>query len=87
MQASSGLQFLVWLVVMLLGGLVGWLGFTAMPALGVLLWFLTFVGAGMLASAVRLTSEWQRAIVLRLGKNRNLPAGFRCPKSDRAILG
>jgi len=69
MQATSGLQFLVWLFVMMVGGLLGWgVGAAAGWGLGGVIWFLSFVGAGMAASAVRLTTEWQRAIVLRLGK-------------------
>jgi regulator of protease activity HflC (stomatin/prohibitin superfamily) len=69
MQASSGLQFLVWLGVMMLFGLLGWGALGAVgPGLAGVLWFLGFVSAGLVASAVRLTSEWQRAIVLRLGK-------------------
>jgi regulator of protease activity HflC (stomatin/prohibitin superfamily) len=68
MQATSGLQFLIWLAVMIIGGGLGSLLWSLNPALGALVWFLSFVGSFMAASAVRLTTEWQRAIVLRLGK-------------------
>lgn len=76
MPVSFGLQFLVWLAVMLLGGLVG-LGAAAAVGAGLAgaIWLLTFIGAFLAASAVRVASQWERAVVLRLGKF----AGLRGP--------
>src|SRR5438067_3168335 len=69
MQTTSGLPFVIWLLVMAVGGLLGWgVSATAGWGMGAVIWFATFVGAGLASSAVRITAEWQRAIVLRLGK-------------------
>src|SRR5947208_2424202 len=69
MQTTSALPLVIWLLVMAAGGLLGWgAGATVGWGLGAAIWFATFVGAGLASSAVRITAEWQRAIVLRLGK-------------------
>src|SRR5947207_1991909 len=71
MPASSGLQFLTWLVVMGLGFVVGLVA-AAVPQVGLLaagaIWVFTFIVAWLAASAVRVAREWERAVVLRLGK-------------------
>ncbi len=71
MQTSSGLSFLVWLVIMAAGGAVSTGLWAASPVMGVLGAVGSFIAAGLGASAVRVTAEWQRAIVLRLGKFSN----------------
>src|SRR5947199_10666015 len=71
MQASSGIQFLIWLAIMAVGGLIG---LAAMPLNGVLGGAIlagSFIAASLASSAVRVTTEWQRAVVLRLGKFSN----------------
>jgi regulator of protease activity HflC (stomatin/prohibitin superfamily) len=68
MQTTNGLQGLVWLVTMLLGGVIGLMAQTASPIAAGLIWVLTFFASFLAASAVRLASQWERAIVLRLGR-------------------
>jgi regulator of protease activity HflC (stomatin/prohibitin superfamily) len=68
MRVSAGIQFVVWLVVMIVGGLIA-LGVGAASQLtGVLLFLAVLVVAFLAASSVRLAADWERAIVLRLGK-------------------
>ncbi|HEU4753399.1 MAG TPA: SPFH domain-containing protein, partial [Armatimonadota bacterium] len=71
MRTSSGIQFMVWIVVMGIGGIIG---FTLMPIPGsgpvvaFIVWVAAFLLACLAASAARVAAEWERAIVLRLGK-------------------
>jgi regulator of protease activity HflC (stomatin/prohibitin superfamily) len=68
MRASTGIQFAVWLITMLLGGLISFgVGVVSHPA-GSVVFIVTVIAAFLAASAVRLAAEWERAIVLRLGK-------------------
>jgi regulator of protease activity HflC (stomatin/prohibitin superfamily) len=68
MQTSSGLQALIWLLVMLVGGMLGVGAGQANAIAGGAIWLISFIVAFMAASAVRLASQWERAIVLRLGQ-------------------
>lgn len=69
MHASSGLQFVVWLVLMGIGGIIG---LTLLPFVGpqvaTVIWILSFILAWIGSSAARVATEWERAVVLRLGK-------------------
>ena len=75
MQVDAGLKFFVFLIIVLIGGFIGLGAYAASPVAGVLVWFGTFIFAWLLSSAVRMVAQWQRAIVLRLGKF----AGLRGP--------
>src|SRR5207302_1824593 len=68
MRVSAGIQFVVWLVVMLVGGLIALAVFAANQLAGFALFVTTLLVAWLAASAVRLAADWERAIVLRLGK-------------------
>jgi len=69
MQTSSGLQALIWLLVMLVGGMLGLGASTAGSTFAAgAIWLISFILAFMASSAVRLASQWERAIVLRLGE-------------------
>jgi regulator of protease activity HflC (stomatin/prohibitin superfamily) len=68
MRVSAGIQFVVWLVVMIVGGLIALGVGTASQLTGVLLFLAVLVVAFLAASSVRLAADWERAIVLRLGK-------------------
>jgi regulator of protease activity HflC (stomatin/prohibitin superfamily) len=68
MAAGSGIQFLIWLVVMFIGGVFAYGAYTTLGEIpGAAIAVLTFVLAGIISSAVRITNQWQRAIVLHLG--------------------
>jgi hypothetical protein len=68
MRASGGIQSIVWLVIMVLGGGVAFAVGAGNPPAGLFIFITAFVAALLVASAVRLAAEWERAIVLRLGK-------------------
>jgi len=68
MRVSAGIQFVVWLFVMVVGGLIALGVGAANQATGVFVFLGVLVVAFLAASSVRLAAEWERAIVLRLGK-------------------
>lgn len=70
MQTSAGLQVVVWLIVMLIGGMLGLAVGQANSSVATAVWVLFFLAAFLVASAVRLAAQWERAIVLRLGQFR-----------------
>ena len=68
MRASSGIQLAIWLITMSVGGLLALsVSVVSWPA-AVVVFIATLLVASLTASAVRLTANWERAIVLRLGK-------------------
>jgi len=85
MQVDAGLKFIVWLVIVVIGLIAGaiagsaiagggpWSGAAAFTA--ILIWLGGFIVAWLAAAAIRMVAQWQRAIVLRLGKF----AGLRGP--------
>lgn len=68
MQTSSGLQAMVWLIVMAIGAVIAFIVGALSPTLGVVIGLLAVLLASLAASAVRLAAQWERAIVLRLGQ-------------------
>jgi hypothetical protein len=70
MQTSAGLQVVVWLIVMLIGGMLGLAVGQANSSVATAVWVLFFLAAFLVASSVRLAAQWERAIVLRLGQFR-----------------
>lgn len=76
MPVDAGLKTFVFLIVLIVGGIVtsvlwGSLG----PLVGLLFAVATFFMAWLLASAIRMVTQWERAVVLQLGKF----AGLRGP--------
>jgi regulator of protease activity HflC (stomatin/prohibitin superfamily) len=67
-RASSGIQVAIWLITLLVGGLVAFGVSAASQPAGLAVFVVTLLVAFLAASAVRLTANWERAIVLRLGK-------------------
>jgi hypothetical protein len=68
MRASSGIQLVIWLITVLAGGLLALSVSAASRPAGLVVLVATLLVASLTASAVRLTANWERAIVLRLGK-------------------
>jgi regulator of protease activity HflC (stomatin/prohibitin superfamily) len=68
MQTSSGLQAIVWMVVMAVAAVVALIAGSLSVGFGVAAAVLGFLVASLAASAVRLAAQWERAIVLRLGQ-------------------
>ena len=81
MQVDAGLKFFVWLVIVIIGGIAGVIAGSAFSwgpvgtIVAILVWLAGLVVAWLISSAVRMVAQWQRAIVLRLGKY----AGIRGP--------
>ena len=68
MQVDAGIKFFVFLVIVLIAGFVGLGAWQASPTAGILIWLGGFVAAWLLSASIRMVAQWQRAIVLRLGK-------------------
>jgi regulator of protease activity HflC (stomatin/prohibitin superfamily) len=74
MPVGSGIRFVVWLVTMVVGTLIAAAAFAAMNGgvagglAAAAIELMTVALAFILSSAVRMVNQWQRAIVLRLGK-------------------
>jgi regulator of protease activity HflC (stomatin/prohibitin superfamily) len=68
MPVDAGLKFFVFLIICAIGGAVGLMGIAISPILSVVIWVCTFVVAWLIAAAIRMVAQWQRAIVLTFGK-------------------
>lgn len=71
MQVDAGLKFFVWLLIMIVGlvvafvvGSSGGIGI----GIGILIGIVTFFVAWLISASIRMVAQWQRAIILRLGK-------------------
>lgn len=72
MQVDAGLKFFVWLIIVVIGLIVAFIVGSSGTALGVglavLIGISTFVVAWLVSASIRMVAQWQRAVVLRLGK-------------------
>lgn len=69
MPVDAGLKTIVFLILCLISGAVGFGAFGAgAVTLAVLIWFFGFLVAWASAAAIRMVAQWQRAVVLSLGK-------------------
>jgi regulator of protease activity HflC (stomatin/prohibitin superfamily) len=70
MMVDTGIKFFVWLVVMLITAVIGMGigGATGSWALATVIWVVGFMAAWLISAAIRMVTQWQRAIVLSLGK-------------------
>ncbi len=69
MPVDAGLKTFVFLIVLVVGGIVSSILWSALgPVIGILFAFATFILAWLLSSAIRMVTQWERAIVLQLGK-------------------
>lgn len=74
MPVGSGIRILVWFVAMFVGSILAYSLYKllgeglASGLIAASVEFVTIITAYILASAVRMVNQWQRAIVLRLGK-------------------
>ncbi|MEI6632673.1 MAG: SPFH domain-containing protein [Chlamydiota bacterium] len=64
----KGIPVLIFFVVLILGAMVSFPLFLASPPLGVLGFIASFLLAILASSAVRVAAQWERGLVLRLGK-------------------
>ena len=75
MQVDSGLRTLVWLAVVIVGGIISFVLFGPSPGLGILMGVVTLIVAWLLSSSIRMVAQWERAVVLNFGRF----AGMRGP--------
>lgn len=68
MHVDAGLKFFVFLLVCAVAFFVGLAAFSINPAIGVVVWICGFIAAWLIAAAIRMVAQWQRAIVLSFGK-------------------
>jgi regulator of protease activity HflC (stomatin/prohibitin superfamily) len=68
MQVDAGLKFFVFLIICAIGFFVGGAAYTISPAIGVFVWIGAFLAAWLISAAIRMVAQWQRAVVLSLGK-------------------
>lgn len=72
MQVDAGLKFFVWLIIVIISGVAATIAFQVHPALGLLVGFGGFLVAWLVSASIRMVAQWQRAVVLRLGKYNGL---------------
>ncbi len=68
MHSGYAIATLFFVLIMIGGGFISTIAMAIAPALGVLAFILTFFLAILASSAVRVALQWEKAIVLRLGK-------------------
>jgi regulator of protease activity HflC (stomatin/prohibitin superfamily) len=68
MQVDAGLKFFVFVIVCVIAFVVGLGAHSVHPAAPFVIWFFGFLAALAISSAIRMVAQWQRAIVLTLGK-------------------
>lgn len=68
MQVDSGLRTFIWLLVAVVGGIISFVLFQASAPLGVLMGVVTLFVAWLLSSSIRMVAQWERAVVLNLGR-------------------
>ena len=72
MPVDTGLKTFVFLLVLIIGGVVASVLFSVSQPLGVLMGIVAFFGAWLISSAVRMIAQWEKAVVLQLGKYQGL---------------
>jgi regulator of protease activity HflC (stomatin/prohibitin superfamily) len=69
MRQASAVPFTLFVVLAGVGLVAAWLAFAAgAPLLGLALGVLFFLAAVLVSAAVKVASQWERAVVLRLGR-------------------
>lgn len=68
MQVDAGLKFFVFLIVLLVSIALGFGSRALSPIAPVVIWVVGFLAASTISSMIRMVAQWQRAIVLSLGK-------------------
>jgi regulator of protease activity HflC (stomatin/prohibitin superfamily) len=73
MPVDTGLKFFVFVIVCAISFFVGLVAGKAVPpptgaVLAVVIWICGFIAAWLISSAIRMVAQWQRAVVLSLGK-------------------
>lgn len=72
MPVDTGLKTFIFFVVLIIGGVVASVLWNYSELLGIVMGIVTIVAAWLIASAVRIIAQWEKAIVLQLGKFQGL---------------
>lgn len=56
------------ILILIVGGFIGFIFAVSAPYVTTIIWFLTILGAVYTAYAVRIADQWEKHVVLRLGK-------------------
>lgn len=69
MQVDAGLKFFVWLIIVIISGVAAYVAGSGLgPVVGILIFLAGLVVAWLASASIRMVAQWQRAVVLRLGK-------------------
>ena len=68
MPVDSGLKTFVFLLTFALFGAVAWVIYHISPPLGILMAVVAFFAAWIIAGSVRMIAQWEKAVVLQLGR-------------------
>ena len=68
MPVDTGLKTFVFLVVLAVGGVVAWVIYPFSPIGGVFMAVVAFFTAWLISSSVRMIAQWEKAVVLQLGR-------------------
>ena len=72
MPVDTGLKTFIFFLVLIIGGVVSSVLWNLNPLLGAFMGVVTFLAAWLISSAVRMIAQWEKAIVLQLGKYQGL---------------
>ena len=72
MPVDTGLKTFIFFLVLIIGGVVSSVLYKVAEPIGILMGIITFFAAWLIASAVRTIAQWEKAIVLQLGKFQGL---------------
>ena len=72
MPVDTGLKTFIFFLVLIIGGVVSSVLWNLNPLLGAFMGIITFFAAWLIASAVRMIAQWEKAVVLQLGKYQGL---------------
>ena len=72
MPVDTGLKTFIFFVVLIIGGVVASVLWNINPILGAFMGIIAFMAAWLISSSVRMIAQWEKAIVLQLGKYQGL---------------
>ncbi len=72
MPVDTGLKTFIFFLVLIIGGIVSSVLWNVAEPLGILMGVVTLLAAWLIASAVRMIAQWEKAVVLQLGKYQGL---------------
>ena len=72
MPVDTGLKTFIFFVILIIGGVVSSVLWKINPLLGAFMGLITFFAAWLISSSVRIIAQWEKAIVLQLGKYQGL---------------